>query len=208
MNETTTNMAAQSAQAEGAAQARRFRPKFALYKANGKGTGCAIKFELHPAHDTTDGSIFVTMANQLTVGDRSGPNPTYARFDWENAVFIKLDFNDLTKMLQVFRGECESIEDGKGLYHRSPRATTRILLRHNVEPSQCYTMEAFRTMNVNGAQQDTRTHFLFSPHEALGLAAAIEDSLGVICFGVPMVIEHDTTAYRQGVKEMRNVRVA
>lgn len=33
-----------------------FRPRLALYHANAKGTGCAIKMELHPAHGATDGS--------------------------------------------------------------------------------------------------------------------------------------------------------
>ena len=54
-----------------------FRPRLAIYHANAKGTGCAIKMELHPAVGATDGSIFCTFAAQKTVGNRLGPNPTF-----------------------------------------------------------------------------------------------------------------------------------
>ena len=111
-----------------------YRPSLAFYRASAKGTGSAVKMKLHPAHDDTDGSIMLTIANQKTVGSRMGPNPTFSTFDWDNAMTIKLDFNDLTKMLQVFRGECETIEDGMGLCHLSPRGSTKIMLRHLVEP--------------------------------------------------------------------------
>ena len=199
MNETTRTTQADS-------ETRRFRPSFAIFKANGKGTGCALKLELHPAHDTTDGSIWATFANQLTIGDRRGPNPTYARFDWDNRICVKLYFNDLTKMLQVFRGECESIGDGKGLCHRSPRGMTVIGLKHFVEPCCGYSFEVHRT-GPNGGEE-SHAHIFILPNEALGLSAAIEGSLGVVCFGIPEVIEHDTSSYRSDVKEMRNAAVA
>lgn len=80
-----------------------YHPRLALYHANAKGTGCAIKMELHPAHGATDGSIFCTFAAQKTVGSRIGPNPTFPTFDWTEAHTVKLAFDDLTKMQQVFR---------------------------------------------------------------------------------------------------------
>ena len=86
-----------------------FRPRLALYHANPKGTGCAIKMELHTALGMEDGGIFCTFANQKTVGCRLGNPPTFPTFDWDNAITENLDFNDLSKMMQVFRGECESV---------------------------------------------------------------------------------------------------
>ena len=94
-----------------------FRPKLAFYHANARGTGGALQLELHPAHDDTDGSIMATFATQLTIGDRLGAVPVYPRFDWEGAITVKLDFTDISKMLQVFRGECEAPEDGRGHFH-------------------------------------------------------------------------------------------
>lgn len=183
-----------------------FRPKFALYHASPKGTGCAIKMDLHPAHDTTDGSIWLTIANQMTIGDRRGPNPTYPRFDWEGGACVKLDFNDLCRILQVFRGETETIEDGKGLFHTSSRATTRIVLRHTVDPVAGYSLEIYRT--PRGGEEEHRYHFFFKPAEAAGLTDAIADVMGFIAFGIPVVLPHDTTAYENREKAMRNATAA
>lgn len=192
---------------ETAAAPRVYRPRLSFYKPNPKGTGCALQLEVHPAHDLTDGSIMARFANQLTVGDRRGPNPTYPHFDWENALTVKLEFSDLAKMLQVFRGECEALEDGKGLYHRSPKGLTRIGLKHLIEPICGYMFEVSRTSS-DGQNETRAAHLLIAPHEATGLVAALEGSLSVICFGLPVVIERDTSAYRQAVRGMHDASAA
>ena len=161
------------------------RPTLTMYHPNGKGTGSAIRLELHPAHDDTAGSIMATIATQLTIGDRLGAVPVYPRFDWEGAIIVKLDFTDISKMLQVFRGECESLEDGRGLFHNSTRGTTKIMLRHLVEPINGYMLEVSRKTSDS---KDSNARIFLYPYEALGLATAIESSMGVICFGIPMVI--------------------
>ena len=163
------------------------RPSLAFYKANAKGTGSAMKMELHPAHGDTAGSIMMSLASQKTVGDYRGPNPIYPTYDWENPIVVKLDFTDLAKMLQVFRGECESIEDGRGLVHRSPKGLTYIRLEHLVEPIPGYRLAVEFHAGAGSVEQRS---IILAPYEALGLTAAIESSLGVICFGMPMVIEH------------------
>ena len=162
------------------------RPTLTMYHPNGKGTGSAIRLELHPADDT-DGSIMATIATQLTTGNCMGSMPIYPRFDWEGAITVKLDFTDISKMLQVFRGECESLEDGRGLFHNSTRGTTKIMLRHIVEPINGYMLEVYRKTSNS---EDSNARIFLSPYEALGLATAIESSMGVICFGIPMVIPH------------------
>ena len=160
-------------------------PALTMYHPNGNGTGSAIRLELHPAHDETAGSIMATIATQLT-GNCTGSIPVYPKFDWEGAITVKLDFTDISKMLQVFRGECESIEDGRGLFHQSPRGTTKITLRHIVEPINGYMLEVYRKTD----SEDSNARIFLSPYEALGLATAIESSMGVICFGIPMIIPH------------------
>ena len=162
------------------------RPALAFYKANAKCTGCAMKMELHPAHDQTSGCIMMSLASQKTVGDYRGPNPTLPTFDWENPITVKLDFTDLAKMLQVFRGECESIEDGRGLVHRSPSGLAYIRLAHLVEPIPGYRLDVKLCDGVVIVEQRT---IMLAPFEALGLTAAIESSLGVICFGVPEEVQ-------------------
>lgn len=165
-----------------------YRPRLSFFHASPRGTGCVMMMELRPAFGTTEGSILMTLANQLTIGDRRGPNPVYPTFDMENRIVVKLGFLDIAKMLQVFRGECESIDDDKGLYHRAARFTTQIKLRHFVEPSAGYALDVFR----NGSGTDDRhAGIVLSPAEAMGLTKAIEDSLGVLCFGIPMVTEYE-----------------
>ncbi len=184
----------------------RFRPSLALYHPTPTGTGCAMKMNLHPAHDDVSGSIMLTLANQMTIGNRNGPNPTYATFDWDNALTVKLDFEDLSRMLQVFRGECESVGDGKGLYHATAQFSTSIYLRHIVEPASMYSIELFRTSRDGKSESHAR--FLMRPNEALGISLAIEDSFGVIAFGIPMLVQHDTSQYRRESKEFRNAAAA
>lgn len=163
------------------------RPALTLFKANAKGTGSAMKMELHPAHDQTSGCIMMSLASQKTVGDYRGPNPIYPTFDWENAICVKLDFIDLSKMLQVFRGECESIEEGRGLVHRSSSGLTYIKLAHLVDPIPGYMFEVKR---MKQGEDDCSSRILLTPAEALGTVMAIESSMGVLVFGVPMVVEH------------------
>ena len=163
--------------------ARTYRPRLSFFHANAKGTGSALTFELVPATAEAEGCVRAKITGQMTVGDRSGPTPVYPRFDWGNALSLKLGFTDLSKMLQVFRGECESLEDGKGLYHRSAKGLTRICLRHILEPFAGYSLEVYRSAQT--VQDEGRAAFLFHPHEALGLAAALESSFGVLCFGLP-----------------------
>lgn len=183
-----------------------YRPDLAFYHPTARGTGCAAKLTLHPAHDDTDGCIMLTMAPQLTVGDRRGAAPVYPTFDWEGGLTVKLDFTDLTKMVQVFRGECESLEDGQGLYHRTARFSTRIALRHLVEPVPCYSLELYRT--AAGGKEESSARINFMPNEALGLCLAVENSFGVICFGIPMLVPHDTSAYRSANRERRDANAA
>ena len=179
------------------------RPKLAFYHPSPRGTGCAVTWALHPAHDLTDGSIWLRAANQMTIGNRMGPNPTFPRFDWENPICVKLGFSDLCAFLQVFRGECESINGDSGLLHRSPVGLTCIKLRHLVEPVQGYSLELYRT--PAGGGEESRAHILLSPAEALGLCESIAGSMYLVSFGIPMLVPHDTSEYRAQTKELRDV---
>lgn len=206
---TTPNTSTPNASSATAARATArgtYRPELTFYHPNAKGTGCALAMNLHPAHDDVDGSIMMKVANQSSVGDSRGPRPTYARFDWEKAICVKLDFNDLCQVLMVFRGVCESVGEGRGLYHRSPKAATRIVLRHLVEPVSGYSLELYRT--PVGGTGESRAHILLTAAEAYGLCEAIAGSMPVICFGIPMVIARDTSAYRESVREARHVVAA
>jgi len=153
------------------------RPTLAFYHANCRVTGSAAKFELHPAHDSEEGSILLVMANQATCTPQT-PVPC---FDWENAITAKLGFADICKMLQVLRGETESIDDGRGLFHATVTATTKIALRHIIEPVQAYSLEVYSC--ERGGGNGVSSHILLTSAEALGLFMALENVMGLIAFG-------------------------
>ena len=171
-----------------------YRPRLSYYHPNGRGTGGAVQFELHPAHGSTDGSIFATFARQKTVGSREGGVCTFPRFDWTNRICVKLDMSDLLQMLQVFRGMQESIADGKGLFHRSEHGNTIVKLEHRIEPQPGYVFEALRKP-LDG--ESISAGIVFTVAEALGLSLAIEQSMDVIAFGIPMVIPRTSQTMRQ-----------
>ena len=159
-----------------------YRPRLAFYHANAKGTGCAVQLSLHPAHGCVEGSIRIHLANQKTVGRWSGGTPQFATFDWENEIVATLGFTDLAKCLQVFRGECESIDGDHGLYHRTAKGMTNITLRHLVEPTPGYVLTvSFKPTDAEEARAQT----FFTPAEALGLCEAISASMMYVGFGVP-----------------------
>lgn len=159
------------------------RPRLEFYHPNAKGTGCAVAMALRPADATQDGFIVVSFANQMTVGNPHGDNPTFPRFDWENRVDAVLDFNDLCAILQVLRGETESIREGCGIFHKHNECWQKIQLRHLVDPVCGYMFEVFETP-ANGGEEK-RAHMFLSPAESLGICEAISGSMYLIAFGSP-----------------------
>ncbi|MGN0852581.1 MAG: hypothetical protein ACI4Q3_04305 [Kiritimatiellia bacterium] len=163
------------------ARLRYARPANAYYHASPRGTGAAIRFELHPAHGDAGGCLFVELAAQKSVGDPAAG--THSTFDWANRICVKLGKADLSQILQVFRGMQESIRDGKGLLHRMPGVRTVIKFSHRLDPNPGYLL-TISTHAENGT--DRRGCFFFSPSEAFELALAIESSMTFIVFGIPV----------------------
>lgn len=166
--------------------ASRRQPYDSYVHANMKGTGSACRFELHPAHGDTPGSVFVQLARQKTIGSRSGGGQGFSTFDWEKKIVIKLDRTDLAHILQVLRGMRESVNDGKGLFHRSARGSTVIKFSHLIDPRPGYFLAVSRK-TVEGNLQSCS--FLFDENEALTLMLSLEQSMVYVCFGIPAVVE-------------------
>ena len=158
-------------------------PCLRLYHPNGKGTGCAMVMKLRPADAAQDGFVVVSFANQMTVGNPHGDNPTFPKFDWENKVDVVLDFNDLCAILQVLRGETESVCDGRGIFHKYKKFCQKIQLRRLIDPVSGYSFEVVE-IPANGGDEK-RVHMLLSPAESLGIYEAITGSMHLIAFGSP-----------------------
>ena len=96
---------------------------------------------------------------------------------------MKLAFDDLAKMQQVFRGECESINGDNGIWHFTARGSTRIGLRHIIDPVPGYSLELF--FCPAGGGDERRWLFHLQPSEALGISEVISGSMYLVAFGVP-----------------------
>ena len=145
--------------------------KLVLYHANPRENGAAMMMELEPATDQREGAIYLTLA----------PQKNKTQFDWtDGKLKVRLGFYELTKFMQVFRGECESIEGGI-IYHRSPSRETTIRLDHRIAPDCHYALEI--AVHPKTAGEDRRVVFLMNSAEALGICEAIASSMGKIAFG-------------------------
>ena len=161
------------------------RPRYVCCHPNAKGTGCSVKFELHPAHDYVEGSLFVTFAAQKSVGRIEGTRRILPTFDWENRITVRLDINEVAEMLEVFRGYREKMADGNGLFHRTAKANTVITLEHRLEPAPGYLFGISRK-TVDGDVR--RLGILLSMKEALVLSESLAGALLYMAFGVPKVL--------------------
>ena len=150
------------------------RPAITICHANARGTGTALRLELHPARTDSDGSILATIAQQSSI--------TPASFDWDNAIPVSFDLLDLAKILQVFRGNYESIDDGKGLYHRTINGFTVVRLYHRIEPIGGYVLDVSHKSNDG---EPVRLIFSMTYDEAFALAEAIDHAMLYVAFGVP-----------------------
>lgn len=158
-----------------------------LYHANAKGTGGALRITVRAANKYEDGAVFLTFANQLTIGDPAHGAPV--RWDTEGRQTIRLDFVELSEVMQVFHGETESIRDGKGIYHRvaAMKTTKALKFRHLIDPIPGYHFELFTTTE-NG--EETRHQFYMTPPESLGVCEALSTALYSIAFGDPTASDH------------------
>ena len=173
------------------------RPRYTCCHPNAKGTGCAVRFELHPAHGRIEGSIFVTFSPQKTVGVCENGKKILPTFDWENRVTIRLSVNEVAEMLEIFRGYREKLGDGNGLFHRTACSSTVITLEHRLEPSPGYFFGVSRKL-ADGELR--RMGVLIAMKEAMVLSESLASAMLYMAFGVPKVISREERADDQPVQ--------
>lgn len=170
----------------------KYNQALTFFHPNPKGTGSAIKFELKPASANQGGAIMVTCMNQMTIGDLRGQNPVYPRFNWEDRMVIKLGFDDLSKILQVLRGELEALNEGQGICHTTMGCNTRISLSRATMIDFEYILELYRSWNDR--EEDRTFRIGFKSYEAVGIEAAITGAMVFVSFGIPKEMEEDRNA--------------
>lgn len=186
MNSKNDNRSTSQESTRGTTAARSYRPALSIYHANGKGTGSAVRFEVVPATGERDGAVFMTLAQQKSVasGSNDQGNRQHATFDWQNRITVKLNFSDLCQMVPVLKGLVPNIADGKGLYHDSRASITTIGLAVQMEPVRGHALDV-SSRPKTGGEQASRIRILFNVSEAFGLGAVLEQSMGLVAFGIP-----------------------
>lgn len=133
-----------------------------IYHPNAKGTGSCLQIA-----QMVDGDVMLSVYPQKQSCGTSC-------FSWENGVSFIADWRALSEVLMVFRGERESLCDGKGIvYDASNGVKNRLRLRHIIEPIQAYMLDV--DMAFSGKVEER--HFLIHNAEALGLSLIIEGVL-------------------------------
>ena len=181
------------------------RPRYVCCHPNPKGTGTSVKFELHPAHEYVEGSVFATFANQKTVGSYGEGEMIPSTFDWERSVTIRLNIDEVAELLEVFRGYRERLGDGKGLFHSSSSGNTVITLEHRLEPAPGYLFGVSR----KGSDGDLRrASILLTMKEVIVLSESLASSMFYMAFGIPKVIRRPERDSAKGVVRESRVKEA
>ena len=148
-----------------------------IYHPNPKGTGMALALELYPATPEVPGKLQLEFARQV-----SPEGSIFPRFDWTNRRTIVLTLEEVEKVLEVFAGYNESIEDGKGIFARTPTQWAVLRLRHVVEPVPAYELQ-LAAREGDAATEDVMG-FNLTPTEAMMLYHALTAAMGVLVFGL------------------------
>lgn len=132
-----------------------------IYHPSSRGVGSALMLELIPfVYGLPDsGRLEINIAPQD--GDE---------YDWAYDLCVSLDFEDVARMLMVFRGETESINDGKGITRRD----CTFNISHVIEP-----IHGYRMILTSG---NRLVAFMLKPAEALGISLALEHSMSKLVF--------------------------
>ena len=157
-------------------------PTLTIKHAKAKGTGAMVSFELHPAHDTEIGFVKITFAAQATARTYENGKRTDETFDTENGASVNLSINEVAKLLEVFRGYREKVDDGNGIFIRTDNANAVLTFEHRLEPVPGYLL-AISQKTLDG--ELNRMGVLFSMTEAIVLSEALASSMVYLAFGVP-----------------------
>lgn len=171
---------------------RRMKGVLSIYHPNGRGTGGALKIAIVPASEKSEGKVWMMAARQ-SLGVHHGHTPSgagYPLFNWDDAICASLGPVDAARLLMVFRGECESVNDGAGIFMRFPGErcdAVKVTLRHVIEPVDGYMFEFFHSFLESGEKDavtktETTRVFLMGA-EALAISLALEQSMRLLAFG-------------------------
>lgn len=159
-----------------------------FYHPNQKGTGSALRVEPRINQSAGDryNCFFLELAAQKSVAKRESGGATFARFDWERKITVKLGFLDVSELLMVMEGHAPQVGGSRsGLYHATPGGNTLIAFKHDQERGHYY-LSLSRKRNEDKEAQ--RIGIALSPTEITGLRCILQTALFFVIF--PGALRH------------------
>lgn len=153
-----------------------------FYHPNARGTGSALRIEPRANRHDADryNCFFIELAGQKTMAGRERGANTYATFDWDNKITVKLGFPDICEILMVLEGRVPHIGgDRKGLYHASKQGNTLIALARDAQRGTYYLSLSRKR---NGDSDAQRIGIGLSEAEATGLRCLLQTGLFFVTF--------------------------
>lgn len=154
-----------------------YRPRTMLAHPNIKGTGSAMSISIFPATSSQQGYLQMEFTNQH---DSAG----YLTYDWTRRGTIRLDMEDIGKILMVLCGMRESIDDGKGLFRRYSNRSVVFKFMHKIDPKPHYSFNVhIKWEDKPEGEQNQKFDFSLSIAEGVALEAGLKAAMGRILFG-------------------------
>lgn len=154
--------------------------KVDIFHPNAKGTGSALSVEVHPAKVDFGGKVLLSFIAQMPYEGET----VFPRFDYGNRITISLDPLEVEKLLEVFEGQTESIEDGKGFFIVSTASRTSFKCRHILYPATGYALTVKVERTTEGEVTETRSStFTLTPSEGGMLYHGLRATMGLLLFG-------------------------
>jgi len=155
--------------------------KLVIYHPTSAGNGAAMQLE--PRVNRREGDryncFFLEMAAQKSTASRTGDQKSFATFDWEHKLTVKLDYADLCELLAVLEGHVERAGGARnGIYHENGRGNTMITFQ-KAEKSG-YALGLSRKDKSTG--QIARVQIVLSDVECIGLRCILQSGLFLVLF--------------------------
>jgi len=167
-------------QGDGAVKPREQRLTFYHPASAGNGVALQIDMRVNKREGDRYNCFFFEMAAQKAAAERDDGKRSYASFDWENKLTVKMDFGDLCELLLVLEGKQERIGGQKtGLYHDTAKANT-VISFGRISEKTGYSFGLSRKDKESG--QVTRLNIGLSEAEGIGLRSVIQAGLFFITF--------------------------
>ena len=133
---------------------------------NTRGTGAELVIKPFPAWNGEEGSVKFTLSPQKGIID----------FKNDDSLEFFCTPNDIAKILCVFRGIDESVNDGMGIL----RLGSVMKLEHRIEPLPGFVL----SIGEKDVEDIKHLHIVLDQYEALELCLALEGLMSKLVFGM------------------------